>query len=202
MLDRSSLIIRTANSSVEEGLIFGRFVDEVSEGGFRFLLGRRIHEILATAYIQPGHGLSYQRTLFAEIDGTIVGMVSGYTAAQHRESSDRPLLLAPGCRLSRRLGVAALRARWRMFGAISDGDFYVEFLIVGQGFRGRGIGGKLLDAMEERARAAGSDRFALDVSAKNDGGRRFYERRGMSALADWPTRRFMRRFVLRMTTPL
>ena len=34
----------------------------------------------------------------------------------------------------------------------------------------------------------GSTRLSLDVSAKNEGARRFYERRGMTVESQWPKR--------------
>jgi hypothetical protein len=44
--------------------------------------------------------------------------------------------------------------------------------------------------------------LTLDVAAKNTAGQRFYERRGMTRVPDWPKGRFGRRFVLRMTKAL
>ena len=43
---------------------------------------------------------------------------------------------------------------------------------------GLGLGGKLLDAAEARARAHGCDRLRLEVRADNGAGIRLYERRG------------------------
>ena len=60
------------------------------------MLGQRFIEIIAKAFRQPGHDLSYQNVLFAEREKIIVGMVSGYTAEQHRQSSDQPLKEAAG----------------------------------------------------------------------------------------------------------
>ena len=45
-----------------------------------------------------------------------------------------------------------------------------------------------MDSFEERARASGSTRLSLDVSAKNEGARRFYERRGWNVESQWPKR--------------
>ncbi|MFW5743419.1 MAG: GNAT family N-acetyltransferase [Spirochaetota bacterium] len=92
-----------------------------------------------------------------------------------------------------------MRWRWRMVGYPFPGEFYVEFLIVDAAMRGRGIGARLMDAMEAKAREADARRFTLDVAAKNAGGRRFYERRGMTRVPDWPQSSVGRRVVLRMT---
>lgn len=60
-----------------------RYLDQAAEGFFRFLLGREVAEILATAFAQPGHDLSYQYVTFAEREDRIVGLVSGFTAEEH-----------------------------------------------------------------------------------------------------------------------
>lgn len=91
-----STVLRTANPTSDEGRVFARYLDTAAEGFFRFMLGHRAEDILATAFIQPDHDLSFQNITFAECDKVIVGMVSGYTADQHRRSSGRPLKRAAG----------------------------------------------------------------------------------------------------------
>lgn len=194
--------IRPARPDLDEGRVFARFANEIAEGGFRIMLGPRYVEILAHAFAQQGHGMSYENTSFAERDGRIVGMVSGYVEGEAHESEDDALMIAPGNRLRRRLGAAFMRWRWRMIGHPFSREFYVEFLIVDATVRGQGIGALLMDAMEAKARQAGADRLTLDVAVKNTRGRRFYERRGMTRVPDWPNGRFGQRFVMRMTKAL
>jgi ribosomal protein S18 acetylase RimI-like enzyme len=76
----------------------------------------------------------------------------------------------------------------RIVDSIPDGDFYLQFIAVDRELRGNGVGSVLMDAVEEEARASGSIRLSLDVSAKNEGARRFYERRGMTVESQWPKR--------------
>jgi ribosomal protein S18 acetylase RimI-like enzyme len=76
----------------------------------------------------------------------------------------------------------------RITDSIPDGDFYLQFIGVDKVLRGEGVGSILMDSFEERARASGSTRLSLDVSAKNEGARRFYERRGMKVESQWPKR--------------
>ena len=201
-MDDLTVFIRPARPDLQEGRAFALYTDEITEGGFRIMLGRRYEEILAHAFLERGHGMSYEYTWFAELGGEIVGMVSGYVEGETHESEDDALMVAPGCRLRRRLGAAVLRLRWRMMGYPVPGEFYVEFLIVDAALRGRGVGGILMDAMESRARELDVDRITLDVAAKNAAGRRFYERRGMTPVPDWPRSRLGRRVVLRMTKEL
>ena len=71
-----------------------------------------------------------------------------------------------------------------MFGP-ETGDFeqevvrgVVENIYVDPAFRGRGVGGELLAAAEERLFEDGADRVSLEVLADNEDARRFYARHG------------------------
>jgi ribosomal protein S18 acetylase RimI-like enzyme len=76
----------------------------------------------------------------------------------------------------------------RILDSMADGDFSLQAIAVDKELRGDGVGSILMDGFEERARASGSTRLSLDVSAKNEGARRFYERRGMAVASQWPKR--------------
>ena len=200
MSDRG-IRIRPARPDPDEGRLFARFVEEITEGGFRIMLGPRVVDVLAHAFVQPGHTMSYQTTSFAERDGQIVGMVCGHLALALREC-DEALMTAPGNRFRRRLGVAFVSLRRRMIGHPYRGEFYVEFLIVGSAVRGTGIGGVLMDAAESAAREAGAGRLTLDVVVRNIRAQRFYERRGMVRVQDPSKSRLGRRVVVRMAKTL
>jgi len=81
-----STTLRAADPTLEKGRVFARYLNEAAEGFFRFMLGRRFVDILAKAFMQPDHDLSYQNVTFAERNKLIVGMASGYTAEQHHRS--------------------------------------------------------------------------------------------------------------------
>jgi ribosomal protein S18 acetylase RimI-like enzyme len=188
-MDRHSIVLRAANPTFDEGMAFARYSDEAAEGFFRFMLGRRAEHIIATAYAQPDHDLSYQNVTFAERENVIVGMFAAYTAEQHRRSSRQPLKQAAGRRNIRMRIVMILFAPvMRITDSIPDGDFYLQFIAVDKELRGDDVGSVLMDSFEEQARASGSTRLSLDVSAKNEGARRFYERRGMTVESQWPKR--------------
>ncbi len=188
-MDQHSIILRTANPTFEEGLVFARYLDQAAEGFFRLMLGRRVANIIATVFTQPNHDYSFQNVIFAEHDKAIVGMASGFTAAQHHRCSDQPLKQAAGCRALRMMCLAALGAPLlRVLNTIADGDFYLEAIAVDREHRGKGVGSALMVAIEDRARASGSARLALDVVARNERARRLYERRGMTVESQWPKR--------------
>ena len=181
--------LRPANPTLDDGLAFARYLDEAAEGFFRLMLGRRAGYIIATAFAQPDHDLSYQNVTFVERDNVIVGMVSGFTAAQHRRSSRQPLKQAAGRRnLRMRIVLILFAPLMRIIDSIADGDFYLQAIGVDKELRGDGVGSVLMDSFEERARASGSTRLSLDVSATNKGACRFYERRGMTVESQWPKR--------------
>ena len=189
VMDHNSVVLRDANPTINEGLICGHYLDEVAEGFFRFMLGSRFAGIIARAYPRPNHSYSFQNVIYAEYDKRIVGMVLGFTAEQHHSFSNQPLREAAGLRVLRMTTVNILFAPMlRILNTIADGDFYILSMAVDRKFRGKGIGTILIDFVEKRARASGSTRLSLDVTAKNERACRLYERRGMTIVSQWPKR--------------
>jgi ribosomal protein S18 acetylase RimI-like enzyme len=182
---QESVVLRAAQPTLEEGRAYGSYLDELTPG-FRYTLGRAAVDIIAHAYLQPNHGLSYEYVTFAEQDGSIIGVVAGYTAEQYAGFSDGALTDAARGRPLARVGAGLLTRtlRW-MFGTHDEGDYYVWALAVSERCRNEGVGSEMMDFAEERAREAGSRRLTLDVDAANEGGRRFYERRGMEVVSSW-----------------
>lgn len=188
-MDQDSLVIRAARPTFDEGLACGRYLDEASEGFHTFMLGRRAAHVIAAAFALPDHSYSFQNVLFAEDDGRIVGMTLGFTAEQHRTFSDRPLKESAEYPVLRATTVRVLLAPvFRVLETIADGHFYLLAIAIDEQQRGKGVGSALLDASEARARASGSTQLSLDVSARNEGARRLYERRGMTVQSQWPKR--------------
>ena len=66
--------LRPARPDYDEGLLFARYLDEAAEGFFGFMLGRDAERIVASAFAEPRHSLSYEHVMFAEREGVIVGM--------------------------------------------------------------------------------------------------------------------------------
>jgi len=185
-MQQLSTVLRAARPDLDEGRIFARYLDRAAEGFFRFWLGRNAADIIAKAFIQPDHNLSYQNVTFAERGGIVVGMVSGYTAEQHRQSSDLPLKQAAGSNV--RMAVISLMfgPLFRIINTIADGDFYIQAVAVDREHEGTGVGSALMDMIEHQAAAGGSTRIVLDVSAGNEVAGKLYERRGMIVESRWP----------------
>ena len=200
---QSSITLRAAQPVAAEGRVYARYLDEVTEGFFRFRLGRSAVDILATAYLQPAHDLSYEHVTFAEAGHRIVAMAFGFTAAEQRGFSDQPLKRAAGRQAWRLRATGILAAPLlRILETIADGDFYILTVIADGDMRGEGLGSLLLDHLEERARSSGSTRVALDVAKSNGGARRLYERRGWAVESKWPAFPLLPTVFLRMTKPL
>ncbi len=181
------IVLRKANPEYWEGLYFARYLNFAAEGFFQFMLGKHYEDIIARAYQLPQHDLSFENATFAELDGEIVGMFSGFTAQQHQQSP-RDILLktASAWNLRARIVKLCFEPMMNILDTIGDSDFYLQAIAVDGNRRGRGIGTILLGEVEERAREAGADRLALDVAAKNTAARHLYERLGFSVISSWP----------------
>ena len=188
-MDQHAIILRAANPQFEDGLACARYLDQSAEGFIHFWLGPRADNIVAKAFLEPDHNLSYQNVTFAERGSETVGMVCAFTAEQHHRFSLEPLQRAAGERNLRKWILDIIFApMMRIVDSIPDGDFYLNSIAVDEEVRGDGVGSVLMDFVEERGRASGSTRLSLDVSAKNQGACRFYERRGMRVDSRWPKR--------------
>jgi ribosomal protein S18 acetylase RimI-like enzyme len=182
-----SITVRPAVATIDEGVLFARYLNVAADGAFRGLLGKGYDRVIGEAYLSPGHDLSYETAVFAERSGRIVGMASGYTSHQHEQSSDEPLRRAAGFRMARMAAFSVLGRGMKTFiKTVPDGDYYLLAVAVDDQYRGSGIGSILLDHSEETARAAGCARIVLDVAEKNTGVRQLYEHRGMKVGATSP----------------
>jgi ribosomal protein S18 acetylase RimI-like enzyme len=173
--------IRAARPRPQDGESFARYLDLAGDGLFRWMLGPRSAAIVAEAFLSSGHDLSYEHVSFAESDGEVVGMVSGYTSSQHAISTDCALENAAGISRLRLWATGVLAAPVLEFmDRLSDGDWYLQAVAVDPTRRGVGIGSMLLDHAERLVQATGSKRIVLDVAIDNHGARRIYERRRMT----------------------
>ena len=202
-MGRDATQLRAARPEFGEGLLFARYMDQAAEGFFGFMLGRSAENIIASAFPEPGHTLSYEHVMFAEHEGVVVGMTSAYTGAQHRSFSEGPLKRAAGRSVFRMRCVRTLlRPLWRFLETVAEGDFYLQGIAVEPNLRGMGIGSLLMKDIEDRASANGSARLCLDVAAKNTGARKLYAHRGMVEISEWPRSRFLPVVFVRMTKKL
>lgn len=202
-LKEQSILLRQAKPEFAEGLQFARYLDQAAEGFFGVMLGPESESIIATSFIDSGHSLSHENVIFAEVENKIVGMSSTFTEEQNRTFSDEPLQRAAKRNAIRLKLMRTLFAPiWRILETIPEGDFYVQGIATEPKLRGAGLGSLLKSDIENRAKASGSKRLSLDVSAKNEGAKRFYRRLGMFESSSWPSSRFLPTLFIRMAKQL
>jgi ribosomal protein S18 acetylase RimI-like enzyme len=197
------MLLRPAKPESGEGLLVARYLDQAADGFYGFMLGPRSEAIIASAFLEPGHALSYEHVVCVERDGVVVGMSLAYTGLQHRGFSDSPLKRAAGrSALRMKLVRTFLAPLWRVLDSVEESDFYLHGIAVEPELRGAGVGSLLMDDVEARGRAAGSTRLSLDVAANNMGARKLYGRRGMIEAAEWPDAWTLPTVLVRMTKEL
>ena len=202
-LRQDSMQLRPAQPNYNEGIVFARYMDQAADGLFRFMLGQQAETIIASAFHEPEHSLSYEYVTLAELGGEVVGMSSAYTGSQLRRFSDKPLERAAG-RNAFRLKCMSLLL-WpvfRVLNSVADDDFYLQGIAVEPSLRSKGVGSTLLADIEQRAKRSGSSRLCLDVAVKNKGAQALYARRGMIQSSQWPNIRFLPPLLVRMTKVL
>ena len=124
------------------------------------------------ADIAACHGLMRQLRPHLADRQAFVAQWRRQTAAGYRLialwAGDRPVALA-GCRVQE---------------TFVHGRFlYVDDLVCDHALRGRGLGARLMRAIEEQARADGCAKVVLDTGLDNVLGHRFYYRHGLVAMA-------------------
>src|SRR5262249_45065623 len=82
-------------------------------------------------------------------------------------------------------GEQAVGLAWVIPTRILNGGAYLRLLLVAEAWSGRGLGGRLLAEVEDRARAFSNHLYFL-VTADNVGARRFYERHGCRLVGSLP----------------
>jgi ribosomal protein S18 acetylase RimI-like enzyme len=148
----------------------------------------RALRLLAATIDRPGNDTSRDGIVVAEVDGEIAGALAAFPAS---EGSKR--------RWSFIRQVLRRRAPWhwpRLLHVARTGDeldpdppadaLYIDALATDERFRRRGVASALLGAADERARALGLKRLALDTTASNTGARALYEGSGFRLTAELP----------------
>ena len=200
---QDSIQLRPAQPDYDEGIVFARYMDQAADGLFRFMLGQHVEPIIASAFHEPEHSLSYEYVTFAELGGELVGMSSAYTGSQLRRFSDKPLERAAGRNAFRLMCTSLLlRPMFRILDSVADDDFYLQGIAVEPSMRSKGVGSALLADVEQRANRSGSSRLCLDVANKNIGAQALYARRGMIQFSQWPNMGLVPPLLVRMTKVL
>jgi ribosomal protein S18 acetylase RimI-like enzyme len=158
----------------------GGLVDLVGDRG----VGRRV---AASVFTARGSGFGFDRTLVAEVDGTVVGQVIRFAGADwDRKTQTRTGLVmvrAAGWRFAVSV-IREGRRHARVTPPVPADSLYVISLAVTPERRGQGIGSALLRRVVEEALESGLRSVSLDVAERNDGAIRFYVREGFVTVAE------------------
>jgi ribosomal protein S18 acetylase RimI-like enzyme len=160
----------------------------MTPGGLPDLVGdsRVALRLAKAAFTVERSGFGYDRTLVAEVDGSIVGQAIRFSGAEWgRRAQSRTgmaLLRAAGLRFGRVLREGIRHARFTH--PIAWDSLYVISLAVVPDHRSQGIGSALLRRVVEEALQAGLRSVSLDVALRNEGAIRFYEREGFVKIAE------------------
>lgn len=166
---------------------YARYLDMAAHGFFTSLFGSRAEQIVAEISEHPGHELSLDNVVVAEVQGRVVGSCAG---GMDGEVPTGLIIRAAGWRAARAAVVfAASFPTGAWLTRRTPGEWYLQSIAVDADLRGAGVGSALFDDAVRRARAAGASRMVLDVETTNDTARRLYEQMGMTIVDTSPAQR-------------
>ena len=198
--ENDSIIIRAGKPIFDEGLKFAKYFNETAEGFFISTIGGKAFKIIANAYIESSNEYSFENVAFAEHHNVIVGMVSGYTFDEKQIFLKNPLnKFSEDNRLRIRIFSAIGNMLSKFLGPKEKGDFYLQAIIVDTKLRGKGVGMKLMNYIEDKAINKKSKFLSLDVSCKNEKAKNLYKLQGMKVESDWPNILILPHIFSRMT---
>ena len=176
--------LRPARPDERDARAYATYLNTAADGFFAELFGAEWRRIIAQVALVPGHELSLENVVIAEVDGLTVGSCAG------GEDAEIPLGLlvrASGWRTIRAAAVwIAGYPTTSWLSRREPGDWYLQSIAVDDEARGAGVGSALFADALARARAAGARRMVLDVRVGNDGAKRLYARLGMRVIATSP----------------
>lgn len=179
-----NIVLRPAHSEPGDAQAYATYLNTAADGFFARVFGGDWSRIIAQVALVPGHELSLDNVVFAEVAGRTVGSCAG--------GEDAPI---PTSLLARALGWRVPRAALVWVAGFpttawltkrEPGDWYLQSLAVDADVRGTGVGSALFADAVARARAAGARRMVLDVRVGNDRAKRLYEHLGMVVIGRSP----------------
>lgn len=143
--------------------------------------------LFGALFVRGGSVFSHENGTVAVQNGRVVGLALAVSAAAYHRGWALPrMLLRRGPRFLLRLVPAAFALNGSTLPPPS-GAFYLGILAVAPEARDRGVGTRLLEEVQRRAREAGCDSVCLHAEIGNVGARRFYARHGYAVTHERPT---------------
>ena len=122
--------------------------------------GEDLLEVGCRRYAREGTPFSYENCRLVEANGTVIGMLVAFPVTVEPGTVETDPVLVPYSLLE------------------EDQSYYICGMAIEAGFRGRGIGTRLLADAERTSRALGLRKLSLIVFEQNAGAKRLYERWG------------------------
>jgi len=166
----ASEIALLVNIAVHGGMVRRWAKDDQAEGTYEPL------EVGRLEMMRDDTEFNWRSATMAEVDGEVAGMLLGYRKSDAVEPvpDDTPPFMRP---------IEELEAE-------AAGLWFISMLGVHKNWRGRSVGGALLDVAESKRDETGARGLALIVEDVNEGARRLYERRGFQVRTSRPMVRF------------
>lgn len=138
-----------------------------------------VRNVMKGSFQHIRNTFSYEHSHFIEANGQIAAMALAFTYDQMRREQLRTMLfILRYLKLSFLTQIIYLYRSSQILVQITEGDSYLAHIAVYPKFRSLGLGTKLLEVLEEEARAAGSKRMVLDAETDNEKAIQLYERLG------------------------
>jgi ribosomal protein S18 acetylase RimI-like enzyme len=141
---------------------------------------------LAAWLARPSSEVALERTTLLLRDETVAGLfvaLPGAALGGCRRADTHALLVAAG-REGRQALLRRLETLRSLFAPVADDEWYLSKLAVAPALRGRGLGGRLLQAYLRAGEEAGFPRCRLDVEAGNAAAIGLYEAHGFRIVPD------------------
>lgn len=166
--DEAGIRLRRGRPEAADAEHYARLADAAAGGGFRRLCGSAWLQALTAAY--PAR---YQRTIFLEADGEIVGGI-GFDSREDQTSMAE--LSSPSLRTR---AVSAWRSLLGIrIDEVRRGELYLAFFAVYPSAQRRGFGTRLIDATAPEARNRGLRLLTAAVHRRNQASLSFVRNTG------------------------
>jgi len=161
-------------------------------GGLNTILPTRAIalRVARSAFLAEGSALGFRRTVIAEVEGRVTGIMIRFPGQEWprlRVRTGLAMLRGAGFRYGLTL-VRRGRVEERGMVPIPIDCVYLMSLAVSPAQRSHGIGAEFLGRARWEARSRGFRSVALDVGSTNHGAVRFYQREGFTVVGRTPGR--------------
>ena len=158
---------------VDDCARLAQFIDLASDGVVEFLFhdlipGQSPVQIVAQNLSADRDHHTFRDAIVAQSGLQVIGMSLSYPSYFHRISSGMRKFLPPD----------RLKHVENIFNSRAENSLYLDTLCVDQAFRGKGIGGKLISLVQQKAGEQGINALSLIVLADNTRAQKLYRRYG------------------------